>query len=160
MNKVSIKNCAEILNISYLDSKPADSKLSEFFRNNKKIGSQDRACIAELFYGVIRNKVYLEKVAGSKDSYQMILVYLIKILRKSIREILHLITDKDELFLKNIKSMKLSQSVHPVKLSLPVWLWTKLVAEMGEKKTFDLASNLHTTHFLLKRQAIDHLVLD
>ena len=142
MNKVSIKNCAEILNVSYLDSKPVDSKLSEFFRNNKNIGSQDRACIAELFYGVIRNKVYLERVAGSKDSHQMILVYLIKILRKSIREILHLITDKDELFLKNIKSMKLSQSVHPVKLSLPGWLWTKLVAEMGEKKTFDLASNM------------------
>ena len=98
MNKASIKNCAEILNISYLDLKPADSKISEFFRNNKNLGSQDRTCIAELFYGVIRNKVYLEKVAGSKDSYQMILVYLIKILRKSIREILHLITDQDELF--------------------------------------------------------------
>ncbi len=142
MNKASIKNCAEILDINFLDLKPADSKLSEFFRKNKNIGSQDRGYIAELFYGVIRNKVYLEKLVGSNDSYQMILVYLIKILRKSIREVLYLITDKDEIFLKNIKSIKISESDHPVRLSLPDWIWKKLVDEIGEKKTFDLASNM------------------
>ena len=142
MNKASIKNCAEILDINFLDLKPADSKLSEFFRKNKNIGSQDRGYIAELFYGVIRNKVYLEMLVGSNDSYQMILVYLIKILRKSIREVLHLITDKDEIFLKNIKSIKINESDHPVRLSLPDWIWQKLVDEIGEKKTFDLASNM------------------
>ena len=142
MNKASIKNCAEILDINFLDLKPADSKLSEFFRKNKNIGSQDRGYIAELFYGVIRNKVYLEMFSGSNDSYQMILVYLIKILRKSIREVLHLITDKDEIFLKNIKSIKINESDHPVRLSLPDWIWQKLVDEIGEKKTFDLASNM------------------
>tara|TARA_B100000767_G_C19751531_1_gene531022 strand:- start:875 stop:2140 length:1266 start_codon:yes stop_codon:yes gene_type:complete len=142
LNKASIKNCAEILDINFLDLKPADSKLSEFFRKNKNIGSQDRGYIAELFYGVIRNKVYLEKLVGSNDSYQMILVYLIKILRKSIREVLYLITDKDEIFLKNIKSIKISESDHPVRLSLPDWIWKKLVDEIGEKKTFDLASNM------------------
>ena len=142
MNKASIKNCAEILDINFLDLKPADSKLSEFFRKNKNIGSQDRGYIAELFYGVIRNKVYLEMLVGSNDSYQMILVYLIKILRKSIREVLHLITDKDEIFLKNIKSIKINESDHQVRLSLPDWIWQKLVEEIGEKKTFDLASNM------------------
>ena len=142
MNKASIKNCAEILDINFLDLKPADSKLSEFFRKNKNIGSQDRGYIAELFYGVIRNKVYLEMLVGSNDSYQMILVYLIKILRKSIREVLHLITDKDEIFLKNIKSIKINESNHPVRLSLPDWIWKKLVDDIGEKKTFDLASNM------------------
>ena len=63
MNRFAIKACADILGESLIKNLPADVQLSYYFKNNRNLGSSDRSDIAEIYYGVIRNKRLLEEIA-------------------------------------------------------------------------------------------------
>ena len=44
---------------------PADSILRHFFRENPKLGVNDRAFIAETVFGILRHRFFLEKAVGT-----------------------------------------------------------------------------------------------
>lgn len=142
VNKLIISNCVEVLSESFLNQKPADLILSYFFKKNKNLGSHDRSHIAELFYGVIRNKRYLNKIAGDDVPHKLILIYLIKVLGKSIREIRSILSESEELWLKEIKSKKIVIEDWATKLSVPDWLWVRLLNQLGEDNAIKLAKSL------------------
>ena len=77
MNRLAIKACADILGESFRQNLPADVQLSYYFKNNRNLGSVDRGAIAEIYYGVIRNKRLLEEIVGDAHCKKMILVYLL-----------------------------------------------------------------------------------
>ena len=142
INKFVISTCAEILKEVFLGNNPADVQLSYFFKKNRNLGSHDRSNIAEIFYGVIRNKRYLEEVVQDENPKKMILAYLMVMLGKSVRELTPILNDHEVEWLQNKKSNKQKIDSWPIKLSLPDWLWEKFIKQYSEKELIKLAQSL------------------
>ena len=142
INKFVISVCADILKEVFIGKNPADVHLSYFFKKNRNLGSHDRSNIAELFYGVIRNKRYLEEVVQDENPKKMILVYLMVMLGKSVRELTPILNDREVEWLKDKKSNKQKIDSWPVKLSLPDWLWDRFIKQYSEKELIELAQSL------------------
>jgi 16S rRNA (cytosine967-C5)-methyltransferase len=58
--------------------RPADAVLSAFFREHKKLGSHDRAFVAEAVFGVLRRYRYLSVVVPAANPRTLIVAWLIK----------------------------------------------------------------------------------
>ena len=63
---------------------PADTKLGDFFRNNRELGTKDRAFVAESVYGVLRRLRYLSAVTANDandpdDARKLILAWLLRV---------------------------------------------------------------------------------
>ena len=142
MNRFSIKSCAEVLEESFSNNFSADSQLSFFFKKNKNIGKSERSLIADTYYNVIRNKRYLEALGSTSNPFKLILIYLIKLQGRSIRDLLPIISDEDGKWLSKIKANKLTNIDLSAKLSLPEWFWIKLSSQYSKKKAIQIANSL------------------
>ncbi len=142
INKFVLKTCADILKEVFIKQNPADALLSYFFKNNRNLGSHDRSNIAEIFYGVIRNKRYLEVIVDDQNPKKMILIYLMLILGKSIRELTPILDEHEIEWLQNKKSNKEEINSWAIKLSLPDWLWVKLNNQYSEEDAIKIAQSL------------------
>jgi 16S rRNA (cytosine967-C5)-methyltransferase len=166
MNKLIIKACSEILKEHFLHSGPADRQLSMFFKNNKHLGSHDRSDLSELYYGVIRNRRYLIENISEENPRKLILIYIMLILGRSIRELSNFVDDQDLTWLKEQKANKVSIDGWASKLSMPDWLWVNLLEQYGEQSAISLAksllspANLNLRVNLLKEKSISKVVDD
>ena len=142
MNRFSIKSCAEVLEESISNNFSADSQLSLFFKKNKNIGKSERSLIADTYYNVIRNKRYLEALGSTSNPFKLILIYLIKLQGRSIRDLLPMISEENGIWLTKIKANKLTNIDLSVKLSLPDWFWSKLSTQYNEKIAIKIANSL------------------
>ena len=71
-----IRQAAVMLSNILEFNSPADAKLSEFFRNNRDLGTKERAFVAESVYGVLRRLRFLSTVtANDAVSYTHLDVY-------------------------------------------------------------------------------------
>ena len=66
---------------------PADVKLGWFFKQNRDLGTKDRAFIAESAYGVLRRKSFLIYVADGDDPRKLLVAYLVRVLGMSTRDL-------------------------------------------------------------------------
>lgn len=69
---------------------PADGLLSNFFRENRKLGVNDRNAVAETIYAILRNYNKLSKVVNPKNSFTLIGYVWLKILgvnRQQLRDL-------------------------------------------------------------------------
>ena len=142
MNRFSIKSCAEVLEESFSSNFSADSQLSFFFKKNKNIGKSERSLIADTYFNVIRNKRYLEVLGSTSNPFKLILIYLIKLQGRSIRDLLPMISEEDGKWLSKMKANKSTNIDLSAKLSLPEWFWTKLSTQYDEKKAIQIANSL------------------
>ena len=142
MNKFSLNLCAEVLTNSFENNFSADSQLSYFFKKNKNIGKYERSLIAETYYNVIRNKSYLETLGATSNPFKLILVYLVKLQGRSVRDLSPHISEEDSMWLSEIKSVKLKDINLSKKLSLPEWFWLKLIRQYKEKLATQIANSL------------------
>ena len=142
MHNLLIKATIEILEDSFTRNLPADIQLSYFFKKNRHLGSHDRSDIAELYYGIIRNRKLLEEIVGSKNLNKAILIYFLIIQGRSIKE-LSLFAEEHEIeWLIEKKKNKTQIDSWPIKLSLPQWIWDKLISDYGEEEAIKLGSSL------------------
>ena len=166
MNKIIIKACSEILKEHFLHSGPADRQLSIFFKNNRHLGSHDRSELSELYYGVIRNRRYLIENINEENPRKLVLIYMMLVLGKSIRELSNFIDDQDLTWLKEQKANKANIEGWASKLSMPDWLWENLLEQYGEQSAISLAksllnpANLNLRVNLLKEKSISKVVED
>ena len=82
MNANLIRQAAMLLSNLLDFNSPADAKLSEFFRNNRELGTKERAFVAESVYGVLRRLRYLSAITASEegdtdDARKLILAWLL-----------------------------------------------------------------------------------
>jgi 16S rRNA (cytosine967-C5)-methyltransferase len=120
---------AEVLELD----RPADVRLSAFFRADPKLGGRDRAFIAEAVYGVLRHLRSLKALAEPATPRRLLLAWLARHGGRNLREFEALV-DKDDLeWLRSLKGAKLEAQPEAVRLDLPDWLYERLHSQYGEQ---------------------------
>ena len=147
MNANLIRQAAVMLaNILDFNS-PADAKLSDFFRNNRDLGTKDRAFVAESVYGVLRRLRYLSAVTANEendpdDARKLVLAWLLRVQGKSIRELEPVLNEQQTEWAHTIKAKSTDNLPLAVQADVRDWLWAKLVAQYGEKEALTICRSM------------------
>ncbi len=148
MNANLIRQAAVVL-ANLLDfNSPADAKLSDFFRNNRDLGTKDRAFVAESVYGVLRRLRFLSTVTANAendpdDARKLILAWLLRVQGKSIREMESVLNEQQTEWAHTIKAKSTENLPLAVQADVRDWLWAKLVAQYGEAEALTICRSMH-----------------
>ena len=124
-------------------SGPADAKLGSFFRQNRELGTKERAWIAESVYGVLRRKSFLAAMAGNEDPRRLLVAWLVKIQGGSLRELENMLNKQQTEWAQEIKA-KSTDGLSPAEQAdLPEWLWQRLEAQYGNEQALAIARSMH-----------------
>ncbi len=135
-----IGHAIEALELALEFDRPADVKLSYFFRHYPKLGSRDRAFIAEAVYGVLRRLRTLRALAEPSTPKRLLLAWMARHGGFNLRQFEGVVKDDDMAWLKRIKSVDLAQLPENVRLDLPDWLIERLGAQHGDAAGDSLAT--------------------
>ncbi|MHB1051690.1 MAG: RsmB/NOP family class I SAM-dependent RNA methyltransferase [Thiobacillus sp.] len=109
--------------------RPADAELSAFFRDHKKLGSHDRAFVAEAVFGVLRRYRYLSVVVPAANPRTLVIAWLIKA-RGMSGAVLEQFA-KPEL-INHIRNAKTDDLPLGIAADLPDWVIEKLQLSMSD----------------------------
>ncbi len=113
--------------------RPADTRLSAFFRQHPKLGGRERASIAEAVYGVLRRLRSLGHLAGGDaPPRRLVLAWLARFGGHSLRELEPLVDGSELGWLRGIKGVDLDSLPAAQRLDLPDWLHECLAAQYGD----------------------------
>ena len=119
-------------------SHPADAVLREFFAAHRQLGSQDRAFVAETVFAVLRHKRLLEhllqQLAVQPTPRKLVLAALIKLQGHSLSQLDPVLKSEDRDWAAKLKAPTSNRCRPPVRLSLPDWLYDRIVAEVPSRK--------------------------
>jgi 16S rRNA (cytosine967-C5)-methyltransferase len=113
---------------------PADAVLRNFFSANRGLGSHDRAFVAEMVFTVLRHKRLLESLITHPTPRRLVLGSLLKLQGHSLGQLEPLLKAEDREWAVQLKSADVESLPPAVRLSLPDWLYERLVAEYSEKE--------------------------
>ena len=127
---------------------PADAKLSEFFRNNRDLGTKERAFVAESVYGVLRRLRFLTTVTANDendpdDARKLILAWMLRIQGMRIQKIEPMLNEQQLEWARSIKAKSTENLSLAVQADVRDWLWEKLAAQYGEKEALTIARSMH-----------------
>ena len=127
---------------------PADVKLSEFFRNNRDLGTKERAFVAESVYGVLRRLRFLSAVTANEendpdDARKLVLAWMLRIQGMSIQKLEPMLSEQQIEWAHTIKAKSTENMPLAVQADVRDWLWDKLVAQYGEKEALTIARSMH-----------------
>lgn len=130
---------------------PADSILRYFFQEDRKLGANDRAFIAEAVFGILRHRFFLERVVEitapstsptPPTPRRLLLAYLAKFQGMNLRELTPLTSEAEAKWLAEIKSVSLESQPLAIQAEFPDWLMEKLRQFMGDSDILDLGRSL------------------
>ena len=111
---------------------PADTTLRYFFQN-ERIGSNERALVAETVFGVLRHRLLLEQAcAGNATPRRMGLAYLFRFGGYNLREIEPVLKRDEKEWLATVKNVKADELPLTVQAELPEWLVEKMSASYSD----------------------------
>ena len=117
-------------------ARPADVRLSAFFRAYPKLGARDRAFIAETVYGVLRQYRVLEALSEHPTPRRLVLAWMARFGGHNLRQFELRLEGKgkehDLAWLKQVKAANLEDLPPAVRLNLPDWLYERLAAQYGD----------------------------
>ena len=147
MNPTLLRQAAMVLTNLLEFNSPADVKLSEFFRNNRDLGTKERAFVAESVYGVLRRLRYLSAVTANEegdpdDARKLILAWLLRVQGKSIRELEPILNEQQTEWAQAIKAKSTDNLSLAVQADVRDWLWAKLVAQYGEAEALTICRSM------------------
>ena len=126
MNRFILEKIKFVLDEYLKTLRPADSVLSYFFRDNKNLGMKERKLIAEVYYGVIRNKLLYEEILQTRDVTKLILCNLA--LEQQIDDdTIILLADDFKHSKDQLKVKKASIKKKWIKYSIPEWIFNELL---------------------------------
>lgn len=114
---------------------PADAVLRNFFGTNRALGQRDRAFIAETVFCVLRHKRLLEHLVAQPSPRKLVCAALIKLEGYSLGQIETFLKSGDRDWVLALKTASMEALPAAVRLSLPDWLYDRLVAETSEQET-------------------------
>ncbi len=112
---------------------PADAILRNFFSTNRALGQRDRAFIAETVFCVLRHKRLLEQLIAQPTARKLVCAALIKLQGRSLGQIEPFLKSSDRDWILDLKIADIETLPAAVRLSLPDWLYDRLVAETSEQ---------------------------
>ena len=121
---------------------PADGALRNFFRENHKLGVNDRAFIADTVFGVLRHFFSLKYITGTTTPRPLFLAYLVKFRGINLRELMPFITETEIKRLVKIKAVRLDSLPSAIRTELPEWLIEKIQAKMPDTDILTLGLSL------------------
>jgi 16S rRNA (cytosine967-C5)-methyltransferase len=147
MNENLIRQAAMLLTDMLDFDKPADAKMSAFFRNNRDLGNKERAFIAESVYGVIRRFRYLSTVTANDekdpdDARKLILAWLLRVQGRSLRDLDSMLTEQQKEWAVAIKAKSTADLPLAVQADVRDWLWEKLVKQYGESEALTIGRSM------------------
>jgi 16S rRNA (cytosine967-C5)-methyltransferase len=137
-----LKSATNAVGLACTLEHPADAVLREFFRDHHEIGSHDRAFVAETVYSVLRHKRLLEAIVPDCTPHRLVIASLIKLQGLSIGALDPVLSDHDRDWVVQMKRADVEQLPMPVRLSLPDWIWERLVAQYGQAGATELGRSL------------------
>lgn len=143
-----IRQAAVVLSNLLDFNSPADAKLGEFFRNNRELGTKERAFVAESVYGVLRRLRFLSTVTANEendpdDARKLILAWLLRVQGMSIRELDSVLNEQQKEWAHTIKAKSTENLPLAVQADVRDWLWEKLVEQYGEAVALTIARSMH-----------------
>ena len=121
---------------------PADGALRDFFRDHRQLGQHDRAFVAELSFAVLRHLRLFEELGARRSPRRLALTALSITFGVSVRELSPLLRRDEEAFLVQLRSREPGELPPAVRLSLPDWLFERLLAQYGADEVERLARAL------------------
>ncbi len=118
---------------------PADEVVSRYFREQRQLGQQERAFIAEAVFAVLRRRRSLEAAAGSAAPQALLAAALLRVLGISGRMLDGLV---DETLVARIRAARGETLPAAVRADLPDWLFERLAAQQGPDEAMRLAQGL------------------
>lgn len=125
-------------------SAPADALLSAYFRRNPKLGSQDRALIADCVYGVLRKFLALRWLLPEGTPRLWLLLWLARFQGISLRDLEPFTREKDRAKLAELKSKSLEAAPIEVHAELPEWVVQSLRTQRDDSGILALGRSLQT----------------
>ncbi len=121
---------------------PADTTLRYFFQQ-ERIGSNERAFVAETVFGVLRHRLLLEVAcAGNATPRRMALAHLIRFGGYNLREIEPVLVRDEKDWLATVKGVKLEDQPLSVQAELPEWLVEKMRASYSDADILTIGQSM------------------
>jgi 16S rRNA (cytosine967-C5)-methyltransferase len=124
---------------------PADATLKHFFRNNPKLGSRDRALIAENVYAVLRRRRFLEHAVPDGNPRKLALAALLKLHGWSLQQLAPLTRRGDDTWLTALKTEPSDTLPFEVRADLPDWVVARLRKSLRDDEILVLAQSLQSS---------------
>ncbi|MBS0336408.1 MAG: RsmB/NOP family class I SAM-dependent RNA methyltransferase [Proteobacteria bacterium] len=140
--KALIAHASEALSDVLRFSGPADQAVSRHFRNNRDLGQQDRAFVAETVFAALRRRRSLAMAAQSESPYSLVLAALVRLHGLSVRAVAEAVREKDLPLLERARAARAEELPMAVQADLPDWLWARLVAQHGEAEAMAIARGM------------------
>ena len=121
---------------------PADTTLRYFFQQ-ERIGSNERAFVAETVFGTLRHHLLLEHCCGEKATpRRMALAYLIRFAGYNLREIEPVLQRDEKEWLATVKGVQLETLPLSVQAEFPDWLVEKMRASYSDEDILTLGRSM------------------
>lgn len=121
---------------------PADTLLRLFFRNHPMMGQNDRAIIAEIVFGILRHRFFLECLTEKATPRALLLAYLVKFEGMNLRELATFINESEAKWLAHIKAITLASQPLAIQAEFPEWLMAKLQKFLPDNEILRLGQAL------------------
>lgn len=127
---------------------PADTSLRYFFQA-ERVGSNERALIAETVFGVLRHRLLLEHActtpaaaANKATPRRMALAYWVRFGGYNVRELTPLFKVNEAEWLGQVKGIKAEELPLSIQAELPEWIIEKLRAQRSEQDILALGLSM------------------
>lgn len=121
---------------------PADALLRLFFRDHPMAGQNDRAVIAEIVFGILRHRFFLECLIEKATPRALLLAYLVKFEGINLRELATFINESEVKWLARIKAITLVSQPLAIQAEFPEWLLEKLQKFLPDDEILKLGQAL------------------
>ena len=121
---------------------PADTSLRYFFQA-ERVGSNERALIAETVFGVLRHRLFLEHSCGEQTTpRRLALAYWVKFGGYNLRELTPLLKVTESEWLVHVKSIKTNELPLSIQAELPDWVIDKLRAHHNDAEILEIGLSM------------------
>src|SRR3990167_9016235 len=140
---ILLHSAAELLQRILSEKMPADRQMEGYFRTHRNMGVRDRGFVAETVYGCLREKRWLEYIAGNSLLLDLVATYLL--MHGYSARALEETGFKGDARGMAERARTLDKNTLPfaVRANLPDWLAERLPAQFGEPEALALALALN-----------------
>jgi 16S rRNA (cytosine967-C5)-methyltransferase len=121
---------------------PADVTLKHFFRDNRGLGSRDRALVGDTVHAVLRRRRLLEALTPGAAPRELALASLVKLQGVGIAQIDGLLKPGEREWLIALKAKDIDALAFELRADLPDWVIERLRKRYGDADILALARSL------------------